>query len=75
MTAAQRHALAVLHDADPRYGGEAVRTSGATHRCDGQAWINWRTARALERRGLVVCEGHGEEATVRLTESRGDETR
>jgi hypothetical protein len=34
---------------------------------DGQAWINWRTADALKRRGLVEIDGTGEDTRLRLT--------
>lgn len=40
----------------------AVVASGETGVYDGQAWINWRTCVALERRGLGKIEGWGEES-------------
>lgn len=53
LTPSQVYALAVLDSADPRYEGEGVVTSGETHMSSNQAWVNWRTAEALERRGLA----------------------
>lgn len=66
LTAEQRRALDILRHADPGYDGEGVRHAGASDMIDGQAWINWRTAAALERRGLAACEGYGEEASIRV---------
>jgi len=50
----------VFYRDDP--DAHAVVASGETGVYDGQAWINWRTCAALERRGLGKVEGWGEEA-------------
>lgn len=44
-----------------------VITTGPTALIDGQPWINWRTAEALERRNLGRVVGVGEEEEFELT--------
>ncbi len=57
-------ALAMLR-AHPDTPG--VITTGASAVYDGQPWIHWRTAEALEVRGKVKLVGYGTEgAEVRL---------
>lgn len=65
MTRNQRIALSILR----QHGPEGVVTSGATGVIDSQPWVNWRTAEALQRKGLVVLDGWGEERTLRLAPS------
>jgi hypothetical protein len=73
----QREALDRIRRADP---GEAYLVSCESFSESGgvgvrwtQAFINFRTARALERRGLVRIDGRGEDATVYLTtDASGD---
>ena len=67
-TPRQREALRLIREHGSGYvgedGHEAVVTSGPTCLIDGQPWIDWRTAYALERRGLAEVRGIGEEQTV-----------
>lgn len=44
-----------------------VVCAGMSGLYDSQAWIHWRTANALQARGLVEIDGRGEDARVRLT--------
>lgn len=68
LTVKQRVALALIREHGYSYvgeeGREGVVTTEATCLLDGQPWINWRTAHALERRGLAEVRGYGEETTV-----------
>lgn len=66
LTYEQQHAITLLRSADPRYNGKGVLYAGRSDLIDRQAWINWRTAAALERCDLVICEDSGDEASVRL---------
>lgn len=60
MTRRQKFALIILEDGR----GSGVMTSGRTQISDGQAWVNWQTAMALERRGFVRLDTHDEGADV-----------
>jgi len=54
----QRTALELLV-AQEQHGyrnGEGVASMAASALMDGQAWIHFQTARALERRGLVTLD-------------------
>jgi hypothetical protein len=58
MTRKQREALAMLRkhgDSVIGHGG-GVLTSSASCLVDGQPWIHWRTAQALERLGLACID-------------------
>jgi hypothetical protein len=68
LTADMRQALRMLLGTPERYLPGVV-SNEATARYDGQPWINYRTCHALRNRGLVVMEGVGEDATVRLTDA------
>lgn len=71
MTPLQRAALGMVRRADL---GEAYLTSAPSYTESGsrpdrpwtQAFIHWRTACALQRRGLVRIDGQGEDATIYL---------
>lgn len=70
LSTAQRNALHRLHAAKARWPWDndpwvGVVTTSASALIDGQAWIHWRTARALAARGLVVIEA-GDEPRLRL---------
>jgi hypothetical protein len=62
MTAKMQAALELLR----RYDEPGVYGADETATIDGQPWINWRTAEALERRGLVTIDREMQE--VRLVE-------
>lgn len=51
----QRHALHVLERCARVDGGWGV-VGSETAVIDGQAWVHWRTAGALEARGLVEID-------------------
>lgn len=57
LTKPQRFALELLE----RSPYEGVVTSSSSDMLDNQPWINWRTAYALHKRGLVAIEPYGEE--------------
>lgn len=78
LTPPQVYALALLGSADPRYEGEGVVTSDESRMVDNQAWIHWRTAEALQRRGLAYIVSHGPDGasifcTDPLTNEEGGE--
>jgi hypothetical protein len=60
MSRRMKYALIILEEGR----GAGVMTSGRTEMCDQQAWINWQTALALERRGFVRLDAHDEGADV-----------
>jgi hypothetical protein len=70
LTLPQRTAVERLRRCESLDNGWGVicQATGNDGVYDGQAWVNWRTVRALERRGLVEAEWDDER--VRLT-SRG----
>lgn len=59
-----RHGIRYTNDPDVY----AVVTSMATCVLDGQPWINWRTAYALESKGFGKVDGYGEETQFILTD-------
>lgn len=61
-------ALSLLHEADQ----PGVTTSDATppYLIDGQPFINWQTAEALERRGLVRLECLDDGVDIHLTQAK-----
>jgi hypothetical protein len=65
-TAKMQAALELLR----RYDEPGVYAADYTATIDGQPWINWRTADALERRGLVTIDHVLQE--VRLADRRTD---
>jgi hypothetical protein len=73
LTNKQKTALGMVREHGIGYVGEDVKigimTSGPTSLIDGQPWINWRTAEALERKGFGKCQGWGEEAEFVLAEA------
>ena len=77
LTPTQAKALTMLREHGITYADKpgvfiGVITSGETSLIDGQPWINWRTAAALERKGFGKCEGWGEEAEFELREDTDD---
>jgi hypothetical protein len=58
MTRCEKYALIILEEGR----GDGVLTTGRTSLIDGQPWINWRTARSLERRKFVRIDYHGSPA-------------
>lgn len=52
----QRDALELLRRCYGHDNGWGVVTSSPSCSLDGQAWIHWRTAYALEARGLVEID-------------------
>jgi len=58
MTTQQDAAVALLRECANYDDGWGVVFAGRepSHKTDGQAWIQWRTAEALERRGIVEIE-------------------
>ena len=73
----QREAMLMLQDMRRRYPDEHCDGSAcgdSTYFCLGATWpafINWRTAKALERRGLITYEfiGYEEGADLKLTDA------
>jgi hypothetical protein len=51
-----RRVLEMLLDCETDVDPWGVIHAGATGVYDGQAWVNYRTANALHRRGLVVLD-------------------
>jgi hypothetical protein len=74
LTEPQLRALKLLGDCATHDGGWGVVSSGKSLKSDGQAWINFNTARALGRRGLVESSIYDDDegGEVRLTK-RGRE--
>jgi hypothetical protein len=60
MSRRMKFALIVLEEGR----GAGVMTVGRTELIDGQPWINWQTAKALERRGFVRLDTHEDGADV-----------
>lgn len=56
LTSGQRDALELLKRCYGHDAGWGVVTSSQSCALDGQAWVHWRTAFALERRGLVEID-------------------
>jgi hypothetical protein len=57
LSAAQRKAIATLKACDAYADGWGIMVSpGPTTQEDGQAWIYFRTALSLERRGLAELD-------------------
>ena len=75
----QREALALLEDMRNRYPDEPYQGAGCADSTWPQlgatwpAFINWRTAAALERRGIVTIHRHHDGWDIALTEGNGDE--
>lgn len=68
LTANEKRALDTMHAADERYDGEGVVTTDAGSWLDGgQAWVNWRTARSLERKRLADIEHFDDAVSMWLT--------
>lgn len=75
LTTSQRKALRLMFVCESGGDGWAVVAAAATHKLGSQAWIHWRTAIALWRRGLVEAEDAAgltpdewpEEPRIRLT--------
>lgn len=72
LTGRQRQALHLLRRCADHDDGWGVVYAGTNHTYDGQAWIHWRTAEALQARGLVeIDRSMGREGT-RLRERTED---
>lgn len=75
LTKAMRAALGILFGCEEYDNGWGVVSASTTTVDGGQAWVHWRTAIALWRRGLVEGEHDlppdewPEEPTIRLTEA------
>jgi len=72
LTPLQREALGALANTYPGAESDNAVHSGIDCYWDGQAWIGFRTAEALRRRGLVVvsrAEPYDEYPAIWLTEA------
>lgn len=71
LTPRQTEALSIIARHGIRYTDDpdvyAVVTTQETCVLDGQPWINWQTAYALQRRGFGKVDGYGEETQFILT--------
>lgn len=74
LTEAQKRAIKLLRDCASAYNGWGVVSTGESAMIDHQVWINFQTARALGRRGLVESSIYDDDegGEIRLTD-RGRE--